>query len=363
MRKLRKGIQNFDMGDIILKTKTVNSIIHCGRGAFEKYAPALSEGQTFIVTDSNVAELYKDLIARTFCGAPVFVLPAGEKSKNFKNLIKILEEMMRAGMRRNCRVVAFGGGVVGDIGGLAASLYMRGVRLVQIPTTLLAQVDSSVGGKTAVDHMGVKNVIGAFYQPQEVICDPRFFATLPKREIRCGLGEVIKYGALDKDIYGLLIKNENKLSDGKFLEKIVEPCIRHKVKVVQADERDEGGARKSLNMGHTTGHALELFYGRKSHGEYVLIGMYYELKIALKRGICGGQYAENLEKLIKSTVKIPAFEDISAAAFNAVHDKKNVDENISVIVPRAEGEYAEIRLPVKEYAACLDGFSRELRNK
>lgn len=349
------------MKNIILQTNTVKSVIRCGKGAFEKYASAISSGQIFLVTDTNVYGLYASLIARTFGDVPKFILPAGEKSKNYKNLIKILEAMLAAGMRRNCRVIAMGGGVVGDIAGLAASLYMRGVHLIQIPTTLLAQVDSSVGGKTAVDHLGVKNVIGAFYQPEEVIADPMFFSTLPKRELICGLGEIIKYGALSSEIYNLLIENADDLYSEDFLGRVVGMCIEHKVEVVKCDERDSGGLRKSLNLGHTTGHALELHYGRKSHGEYVLIGMYFELQIARKRGICGGQYAENLEKLIKKAIKIPSFENIQEAAFNAVHDKKNVDENISVIVPCKEGEFAEIKLPETEYVSELQEAARRIK--
>ena len=349
------------MEDIILQTNTVKSVIRCGKGAFEKFAPSISNGQIFLVTDTNVYKLYSKLIEQTFGDVPKFVLPAGEKSKNYKNLIKILEGMLAAGMRRNCRVIAMGGGVVGDIAGLAASLYMRGVHLTQIPTTLLAQVDSSVGGKTAVDHKGVKNVIGAFYQPEEVIADPLFFSTLPKREMRCGLGEIIKYGALSKEIYNLLLENADKLYSEKFLERVVGLCINHKAEVVKNDERDSGGLRKSLNLGHTTGHALELHYGKKSHGEYVLIGMYFELQIARKRGICGGQYAETLEKLIKKVIKVPAFENIEEAALNAVHDKKNVDENISLIVPCKEGEFAEIKLPVAEYVSQLQMAARGLK--
>lgn len=349
------------MEDIILQTNTVKSVIHCGKGAFEKFAPSISSGQIFLVTDTNVYKLYSKLIEKTFGDVPKFVLSAGEKSKNYKNLIKILESMLTAGMRRNCRVIAMGGGVVGDIAGLAASLYMRGVHLTQIPTTLLAQVDSSVGGKTAVDHGGVKNVIGAFYQPEEVIADPLFFSTLPKREMRCGLGEIIKYGALDKEIYNLLLENADKLYSEEFLEKVVGLCINHKSEVVKKDERDSGGLRKSLNLGHTTGHALELHYGKKSHGEYVLIGMYFELQIARKRGICGGQYAENLEKLVKRVIKIPTFENIEEAALNAVHDKKNVDENISLIVPCKEGEFAEIKLSVAEYVSQLQETARGIK--
>ena len=343
------------MKDVILQTATVNSVIRCGDGAFEKYAERIKDKQFFVVTDSNVFAIYRNLMWKTFGNDfPVIILPAGEKSKTYRNLISILNQMLKSGMKRNCCVVAFGGGVVGDIAGLAASLYMRGVHLVQIPTTLLSQVDSSVGGKTAVDLNGVKNVIGTFYQPEEVIADPRFLQTLPDREMRCGLGEIVKYGALNADVYNALLKNASNLKDGAFLEEIIYKCIEHKAQVVKADERDLGGVRKSLNLGHTTGHAFELFYGKKSHGEFVLIGMYYELYIAQKRGICGGEYAETLKNLILSVIKkAPAYQDVEKAAQIAVYDKKNDDEKVSLVVPKTEGEWAEIKLPLREYAELL----------
>lgn len=342
------------MTDIITRAASAESVIHCGKGAFGTYAPKLNDRQIYIVTDSNVFAIYRHLLWNTFGNDfSLTVLPAGEHSKNPKNLLAILKDMLQSGMKRGCTVIAFGGGVVGDVAGLAASLYMRGCRIVQIPTTLLSQVDSSVGGKTAVDLNGVKNAIGSFYQPEEVIVDPRFLQTLPDREIRCGLGEIIKYGALDKDIYSKILNNRGNLKDGEFLDDITADCIRHKAHVVEEDEKDKGGIRKTLNLGHTTGHAFELFYGKKSHGEFVLIGMYYELYIARKYGICGGQYADNLEKLIKSVIKIPAYEDIEKSAQFAAYDKKNSDANITVIVPETEGESAEIKLLPREYVALL----------
>lgn len=350
------------MKDILLQTATVQSVIRCGGGTFEKYAKNIKNRQFFIVTDSNVFAIYRNLLWDTFGNDfPVVILPAGEKSKTYRNLISILDKMLKSGMKRNCTVIAFGGGVVGDIAGLAASLYMRGVHLVQIPTTLLSQVDSSVGGKTAVDLNGVKNIIGTFYQPEEVIADPRFLETLPDREIRCGLGEIVKYGALNAEIYNALLLKASNLKDGKFLEDIIYKCIEHKAEVVKADEHDLSGVRKSLNLGHTTGHAFELFYGKKSHGEFVLIGMYYELYIAQKYGICGGQYAENIKKLILSVIKkVPAYQDMEKAAQIALFDKKNEDEKVSLVVPKCAGEWAEIKLLVPEYAALLAEFRDKL---
>ncbi|MBD5632026.1 MAG: 3-dehydroquinate synthase [Clostridia bacterium] len=343
------------MKDITIKTSATESVIHCGQGTFDLYAPKLKEKQFFVVTDSNVFAIYRHLMWQTFGGDfPVKIIPAGEKSKTYKYLVEILKEMLKAGMRRNCTVVAFGGGVVGDIAGLAAALYMRGVHLTQIPTTLLAQVDSSVGGKTAVDMDGVKNVIGTFYQPEEVIVDPRFLKTLPEREMRCGLGEIIKYGGLDENIFNKLVANKNNLKDFNFLEDITYDCVNHKAKVVTEDERETTGLRKTLNLGHSTGHALELYYRKKSHGEFVLIGMYYELYIAEKSGICGGQYAKDLKNLILSVIKKPPYyEDIEKAAAFAKFDKKNDDDNIILIVPKSLGQSAELKLSLENYVSLL----------
>lgn len=352
------------MKDVILKTQSADSVIHCGAGAFQAYAHGLKDRQLFVVTDSNVFSCYRELIFKTFGdNVPSVVLHAGESSKTQRSLFKIISEMAAAGMTRRCTVVAFGGGVVGDIGGLAASLYMRGVEAVQIPTTLLSQVDSSVGGKTAIDFKRIKNLIGAFYQPSEVICDPVFLKTLPAREMRCGLGEIIKYGALDRDIYNKLLKNKNDLTNPQFLDEITCDCIKHKARVVAGDERDVNGTRKTLNLGHTTGHAFELYYGRKSHGEFVLIGMYYETYIAERLGLGGGEYYGNLRSLITSVIKkIPVYSDAREAALMARYDKKNESgAKISLIVPKCEGESAEIVLPVEEYVKYIEECGSALK--
>lgn len=340
------------MKEIVLNTPSCSSVIHCGEGAFEKYATTIV-GLKFIITDSNVYTIYKNLLDETFPDSQIFVIRAGEKSKTLAKLISILNGMADANLKRDCTVIAFGGGVVGDISGLAASLYMRGVKLVQIPTTLLSQVDSSVGGKTAVDFKNVKNLVGTFYQPQEVIVDPLFFKTLPIRELRCGLGEIIKYGALDGNIYNKLSDNKDKLFELDFLASIVYDCICHKAKVVEADEHDLNGIRKTLNLGHTTGHALELYYRRKSHGEFVLIGMYYELYIAEKLGIGGNKYFSSLRELIKKVVNVPSYNDIEKAAQFAKMDKKNEGKTISLIVPKCEGEATELKLEFNRYIELL----------
>lgn len=368
--RLKSGIRSLnDMQEIVIDTPARQSVIRCGKGAFEKFAEGLSGKKFFVVTDSNVYRLYGDLIDKTFGNAPVHVIRAGEASKTYTTLINILRHMLQSGVTRSYTTVAFGGGVVGDIAGLAASLFMRGVNLIQIPTTLLSQVDSSVGGKTAVDLGGVKNAVGTFYQPSEVIVDPMFLSTLPKREIRCGLGEIVKYGALNGEIYAKLCENADNLFDGSFLEEITAPCIRHKADVVAGDEKDLNGLRKTLNLGHTTGHAFELYYKRKSHGEFVLIGMYYELILAVQRGICGEEYAESLKKLIRKVIgNIPAYADAEKAAEFARFDKKNDEQtSVSMIVPAEAGRCEELKLPLGEYvkaiADCPAKLSERRRNK
>ncbi len=347
---------------IKLNTKSgVTSDIYCGEGAFkEKIGEVLLNKSCFLLTDSNVYSLYGSLIEDIFKGVPLFVLPAGEENKNLDSLIKILNAMISANLRRNSCLIALGGGVIGDIGGLAASLYMRGITCVQIPTTILSQVDSSVGGKTAVDVGMVKNVVGAFYQPKTVIADPFFFNTLPEREIRCGLGEIVKYGGLNKDIFNNLYENKDKLFSLSYISDIVADCIEHKKEVVTVDEK-ETGLRKSLNMGHTTAHALELFYGDRSHGEFVLVGMYVELLYAKQKGVCESAYADKLIRLIKCVMGEDLLrKGMKNAAYLAKMDKKNTDNSsVSMIVPVKEGVYEELKVPYGEYEELL-GYMEEL---
>ena len=274
----------------------MTATISIGKDVRESRLPALTHGQkNFVVTDSNVYALYKTFFAKYFPDTEIFVLTAGEENKNFASLSAILEKMTAARLHRSSRLFAVGGGVVGDIGGLAAALYMRGISCVQIPTTLLAQVDSSVGGKTAVDLGGVKNVVGAFYQPCEVLIDPNFLATLPEREIKCGLGEIVKYAALSGGIFEKMQGN-SVWTDIAFLESLIVDCVRHKAQVVTVDEK-ETGERKSLNVGHTTGHAIEIST-RLSHGESVLYGMLLETKMAISAGVCEKEYGEKLLNLV-----------------------------------------------------------------
>lgn len=341
-----------------VKTPSMAGKIYIGTGVIEERLPALLQGQkNFVVTDSNVYTLYRSWFERWFSGVEIFILPAGEENKNFLSLNGILEKMTGAGLHRTSRLFAVGGGVVGDIGGLAASLYMRGISCVQIPTTLLAQVDSSVGGKTAVDLGGVKNVVGAFYQPQEVLIDPAFLQTLPERERKCGLGEIVKYAALNGEIFDLLQKNKGAWSSLRFLTDLIALCVRHKARVVEADEKEKG-ERRSLNVGHTTGHAIELASGL-SHGESVLYGMLLETKIAMLSGVCEKEYGEELLAIIDEAIALSPisnvpFSHLEQDALKARSDKKNTDDNkICMAVAKNKGEWAMLALPFEEYKNAL----------
>jgi 3-dehydroquinate synthase len=352
------------METITLKTPSMEGKIYIGKDVIKSRLPALISGQkNFVLTDTNVYALYEDWFKTHFSGAEIFVLPAGEENKNFQSLQAILEEMTGVGMHRSSRLFAVGGGVIGDIGGLAAALYMRGISFVQIPTTLLAQVDSSVGGKTAVDLGGVKNIVGAFYQPCEVLIDPNFLKTLPAREIKCGVGEIVKYCALSGEIFDKIQDNTDKLTDLGFLESLIVACVRHKAKVVEADEK-ECGERRSLNVGHTTGHAIELSSGL-SHGESVLNGMLLETRMAMEAGVCEKEYGERLIKIVEKAIGLAPkatvdFSNIKEDAKKAKSDKKNTDDGlIKMAVAKAKDEWTMLALPFESYQTMLVNLVKE----
>jgi 3-dehydroquinate synthase len=266
--------------------------IHIGAGLIsraELYAPHLAAGSAAIVTNEVVAPLYLSKVRRALQGARVaeIVLSDGEQAKSWETLNRIFDALLEARCGRDTLIIALGGGVIGDLAGFAAAVYQRGLALVQVPTTLLAQVDSSVGGKTAINHPLGKNMIGAFHQPRAVISDVATLDTLPERELRSGLAEVIKHGlALDAGFVEWLEKNIEAL-----LARQREPLIHAvrrscelKARIVAADER-ESGARALLNFGHTFGHAIEAGtgYGAWLHGEAVAAGMVISANGSLER--------------------------------------------------------------------------------
>jgi 3-dehydroquinate synthase len=267
----------------------------------------LKPGVCALITDATVEKLYaarvEDALRKSGFAPVVIPVPAGEASKSLTTLELLYDRMTEAGLDRSSAVFALGGGVVGDLAGFAAATFLRGVPLVQVPTTVVAQVDSALGGKTAINHRHAKNLIGAFYQPRLIVADVTTLATLPDREFREGLAEAIKYGAimdapmiahLERDLDSILARHSN------LLEQVVARSLSHKAAVVGADER-EGGLRKTLNFGHTVGHAIEASagYGSYFHGEAVAIGMVAAARLSSKYAGFSADEAARLQRLIE----------------------------------------------------------------
>lgn len=276
-------------------------------GQSSVYAKLPSASTALIVSNTTVAPLYaaqlRTALRERYAQIHEVLLPDGEEHKNWQTLQLIFDALLSNGGDRKTVLFALGGGVVGDMTGFAAASYMRGVPFVQVPTTLLAQVDSSVGGKTAINHPLGKNMIGAFYQPQLVVCDLDVLGTLPAREFSAGLGEVIKYGPIaDMDFFEWLESNMDALvtRDGAALAHAVRRCCEIKAQVVGADER-EAGLRAILNFGHTFGHAIEagMGYGVWLHGEAVGAGMVMAVELSRRLGLVDAGFVRRLTALIE----------------------------------------------------------------
>jgi 3-dehydroquinate synthase len=286
--------------------------VHIGANILDRLGKLASDarlkpGRCAIITDSNVEKLYgaqvKDALAKSSFDPSVISIPPGEASKSLATLEIIYDRMTAVGLDRSSAVFALGGGVVGDLAGFAAATYLRGVPLVQIPTTLVAQVDSALGGKTGVNHRHAKNLIGAFYQPRLIVADVATLATLPDREFREGLAEVIKYGAImDAPMIADLEHGLDAILARKLeaLEAVVARSLAHKAAVVSADEREDG-LRKTLNFGHTIGHAIEASagYGKYFHGEAVAIGMVAASRLSSAYAGFSADEASRLQRLLE----------------------------------------------------------------
>jgi 3-dehydroquinate synthase len=306
-------------------------------------AQANPRATALIVTNATVAPLYAqalaDALAPHFARVRTLALPDGEVYKDWSSLNLIFDELLESEADRRSVLYALGGGVVGDMAGFAAACYMRGVAFVQVPTTLLAQVDSSVGGKTAINHPLGKNMIGAFYQPQRVVCDLAVLDTLPDREMSAGLAEVIKYGAsIDVDFLAWLERNIVALRarDRKALAHAVQRCCEIKAQVVGADEK-EAGVRAILNFGHTFGHAIEagLGYGAWLHGEGVGCGMVMAAELSARMGLVPIAFARRIETLIaQAGLPVRGPSTLSAARYLELMrvDKKSEGGDIRFIL-------------------------------
>ena len=303
-----------------------------------------------IITDDIVDSLYAETVSKSLEAAGFsvkkFVFPNGEKSKNLATWGEILNFLAENTLTRTDCVVALGGGVVGDIAGFAASAYLRGIPFVQIPTTFLAAIDSSVGGKTGVDLPAGKNLAGAFYQPKAVFCDPDTMKTLPSQVFADGTAEAVKYGVLSSP------KLFDILADGSFsgeLEDIIAECVTIKADIVSRDEFD-GGVRQLLNLGHTAGHAVEKWSDFAiTHGHAVAIGMAVITRAAVKNGLCGSDTLSMLLAALENNSLPTACPcGIEALMPGMLSDKKRRGDTITLVVPETIGKCALRKYPVNE---------------
>ena len=292
-----------------------------------------------VVTDEGVPEEYAKTLIKS-CAAPTpITIPQGESSKSLKLLEQLWNAMHNQGFTRGDCVVAVGGGVVGDLAGFAAACYMRGVDFYNIPTTLLSQVDSSVGGKTAVNFCGTKNIIGAFHQPKKVLIDPAVLKTLQPRHISAGLAEAFKMALTsDKALYGLFKAGKAKAC----IAEVIERALRIKISVVEKDEK-EAGLRRILNFGHTLGHGIEALQGEDGlyHGECVALGMI---------PMCGDGIRAEVTEILKS-LDLPTVlpVDLEEALAFADHDKKCVTDGVNIVRVDAVGEYIMEKLSLEDW--------------
>lgn len=315
--------------------------------------------QTIIISDTNVAPLYIEKVKEQLVTAGYqvsqFIFPAGEESKNANTLLEIVEYMASLQMTRQDLLIALGGGVVGDMGGFAAATFLRGIDYIQIPTSLLAAVDSSVGGKTAVNLEAGKNLWGAFKQPLTVLCDPHTLDTLPRDQWINGCGEVIKYGFLN--VPGLLPLLEKKplVDNPDQVSQVIARCVQAKASIVEADER-EGSIRALLNLGHTFAHGIEkASHFTIPHGKAVAIGLMLMAKGTVKNDNLDPQVVEKLQKLLDahylpSQTRISKDELLKAAK----NDKKSHGATITIVVPQAYGHSQLKTISHQELATYLD---------
>lgn len=349
--------------------------IQVDAGALDQAGEALGQycrgDRCIIVTETNVAAhvLPRLTAALSAAGitAEVITLPAGEATKSWGQLSSLCDELLALGVERSDYIIALGGGVIGDLVGFAASLIKRGCHFIQIPTTLLAQVDSSVGGKTAINTVAGKNLIGAFYQPAFVLIDPTVLATLPPRDLRAGYAEVVKYGLIsDADFFAWCEETGSAVLAHDLAAQII--AINHsiiaKAAIVEADERETADKRALLNLGHTFGHALEAetgFSDRLLHGEGVAAGMALAFAFSARQGLCSVDDAARVAAHLRS-VGLPAgLADAGISASGAdlvahmLHDKKMSGGTLPFLLARGIGQtYVDKDVALSDVAAFLD---------
>jgi len=333
---------------IDVKTTSQKYRIHIGEELVKRLNQILNESGSserhVIVSSQPIWNIHGSAIQTALGKTDLVLIPDGETAKNLNTIATIYESLIKLGADRSTTIIAVGGGVVGDVAGFAAASFLRGIKLAHIPTTLLAQVDSSIGGKVGVNHELGKNLIGAFHQPIVVIADPIFLQTLPRREFRAGLYEIVKYGVIASQSLFTQIHDElDKIFQCKpeVLSKIIAESCRIKADVVSKDER-ESGIRRILNFGHTVGHAIEAVteYRRFRHGEAVAYGMLAASYIAMKRDLFSSDNHTALFSLVSQMGPLPSVSDLSISTLlKAIYrDKKIINGKLHMVLPIRLGE-------------------------
>ncbi|MBS4540115.1 3-dehydroquinate synthase [Clostridium sp. D2Q-11] len=335
--------------DLNIRTLRENYPVYIEKNLLKELPAYLKEykkEKILIITDENVARLYLGSVLKRLNDFPVYsyIVPIGEESKSIDMSKNIYNKLLKEKFNRKSLIISLGGGVIGDLSGFVASTYMRGIDFIQIPTTILSQVDSSVGGKVAVNFNNIKNIIGSFYQPKKVLIDIDTLSTLKDRDIDSGLAEVIKYGIIkDYKFFQWLSKEIDNIKNLEYekIKKIIKRSLEIKEEIVYLDTYEKS-IRKILNFGHTIGHGIESLYGfsKFKHGEAVALGMISEAYIAKEIGYISKEYYEEIKKLILRIIDLEKFsekekEDILNSIEN---DKKNVNDNIVIILPTNHGE-------------------------
>ena len=363
---------------IVVKNKSINYPIIVGNGAINLLKKQVSRlcphtKKVAIVFDKNVPNIFKIKIKKLLNKYKIFFkdYSPSEELKNFQSVNNLIEYLIKNKFNRNDLVVAVGGGIIGDFSGFAASIFKRGLNFINVPTTLLAQVDSAIGGKTGINSKTGKNLIGSFYQPKLVISDLSFLKTLPKREFICGFGEILKYSLIrDKKFFNFIKKNSKEILNGRnydILKYLVLKSSKNKIHFVIADER-ESNKRMILNFGHTFAHGIESsnkFSKKINHGEAVLIGMLLAIKLSVQKNICSLKTLKDVEEIYLSN-KLPLNlskylnrKQIKNIPKLMVNDKKNNDEKINLILLKRIGK-TTIPGKIKMSESQIDTFLKRL---
>ncbi len=351
--------------------------VRIGKGIFEELGTQLHRvpglehiSCALIISDSNVAPLYKDEVKAQLAGVGMkvsdIVIPAGEKSKSLEVLGEIWEAMAHLGLGRDCAVFALGGGVVGDLAGFAGATYMRGVAVVQLPTSLLAMVDSSVGGKTAINLEAGKNLVGAFLQPSFVCADTSTLASLPQNEWRCGCAEAAKSAVIDSDdFFFWMLENAEAIAhrDEQLTAQLIQRCVVFKADIVAKDKTESKGVRECLNYGHTLGHAIEKLegFGTFTHGEAVAEGMRFAARMAQDLLDASAEFVSTQDELLDTLALPPlSWEAEPEAILDAMkHDKKVRGGKVKFVLPRDVGQWQLLEVEDSDILHHLELWMQE----